>query len=327
VSWELDVWGKIADRHRAQENNYLSEKFDHERALDSLAARVLQGYFNVKSNKIKLNIQKKRVRIYQSIETTIINKYLAGLGTLDDISTARTRTDMAQAGVIAASDEYTNVIRDLEVLLGRYPGTEMDFTGQIPDIEFSPQTAPADILTNRPDIQAALSRYDAANNTSIASRKDLLPGVTLSAEMFRQASDLTSLGSAGTSWGLLGNILYPLFNAGKLRNEAKAASIQADAAAMDVASAMMTAMKEAENVFARETSLKKRLAHLENASRHAETSSNYYESGYRKGISDIIALHTAREQELGLMSDIIDVKTSRIFNRVDMALTLGVAIY
>ncbi len=327
ASWELDLWGKLADLHKAQENTYQSERYDYERALDSLAARVLQGYFNAKTNKLKLDIQNKRVDIFKSIETTIIHKYQTGLGILDDISTAKTKTDIAQSGVAAAQNAYTSAIRDLEVLLGRYPGTQLDLAGPLPNIVFSAPTAPATILKNRPDVQAALSRYDAANHTSIASKKDLLPGITLSAEMFRQASQFTSLDSTGSSWGLAGNILYPLFNAGKLKNEAKAAAIQADAVAMDLASIIMTAMKEAENVFAREKYLKVRLSHLENAVMHAKESSVYYETGYKKGLSDIIGLHTAREQELDLMSNIIDVKASRINNRVDMALTLGVTFF
>ncbi|CCK78572.1 TolC family protein [Desulfobacula toluolica] len=327
VSWELDLWGKLADRHMAQEKKYQSEKFDYGRALDSLAARVLQGYFNVKANKLKLDIQKERVKIYQSIETTIINKYQAGLGTLDDISTAKTKTGVAQSGVATAMDEHASAVRDLEVLLGRYPGTKLDFTGDLPNIGFSAPAAPAAILANRPDVQAALSRYDAANFSSIASQKDMLPGITLSAEMFKQTPQFTSLDSTGSSRWIVGNLLYPLFNAGKLKNEAEAAGIEADAAAMDVAYTIITAMKEAENVFAKSKYLKMRLFHLENAVKHAKQSSLYYETCYKKGLADIIALHTAREQELNLMSDIIDVKASRIFNRVDMALTLGVTIF
>lgn len=327
VTWELDLWGKLADRHKEQHKKYDAETFDYQRAMDSLAARVLQGYFIVKTNKLKLDIQKNRVKIYNRIETTIINKYQAGLGTLDDISTAKTKTGIARSGVAVALDDYLSSIRDLEVLLGRYPETKLSFAGRLPDIEFPAPTAPAAILANRPDVQAVLSRYDAANHSSIASQKDLLPGITLSAEIFRQASQFSSLGSIGSSRGLVGNVLYPLFNAGRLKNQAKATAMEADAAAMDAGAVIIKAMKEAENVFAREKYLKMRLFHLDNAVTNAKASSLYYESGYKKGLNGIIALHTARDQELDLMSSIIDVKSSRIMNRVDMALTLGVTIF
>lgn len=134
------------------------------------------------------------------------------------------------------------------------------------------------------------------------------------------------LGMADTSWGLMGNILYPLFNFGQLKNEAKAADAQADAVYMEYAQTIIQAMKEAENTFSKEKYLKDRLHYLQKAVKHAKQSSQYYERRYREGLADIIELHTAREQELNVMSDIIDVKAQRIINRVDMALALGTGL-
>ncbi len=48
VSWELDLWGKLADRRKSSQLNFEAEQLNFNRAMDSLAARVLQSYFNVK---------------------------------------------------------------------------------------------------------------------------------------------------------------------------------------------------------------------------------------------------------------------------------------
>jgi len=327
LNWELDLWGKLADRHGARELNFQAMELAYQRAMDSLAARVLQSYFNVKANKLQLAIHEKRVNIYQSIEKTILIKYQAGLGTLDDISAVKTKTNIAKAGMEGALDAYSSAVREFEILLGRYPGMAIEFSENLPDVSLPPASVPASILEHRPDIQAALSKFNSARKDAGASHKERLPGITISADIFRDNKQLGKLGATGSSWSLAGNLLYPVFNAGKLKNEAKAADAEAKAAYMDFSMTVLQAMKEAENTFSKEKYLNARLAHLERAIKHAKTSSQYYESRYRKGLADIVELHTARDQELDVMADIIDVKASRIINRVDMALALGTGVF
>ncbi|MCD4678310.1 MAG: TolC family protein [Desulfobacula sp.] len=326
VNWELDLWGRLADRHKADQHNFDAEQQNFNRAMDSLAARVLQSYFNVKSNKLKLEIQNKQVQIYETIEKNIRIKYHAGLGTLDDISSARTKIDIARSSVAVAQEAYSESVRELEVLLGRYPGMGLEFSGDLPDVSFPTPSVPASILANRPDIQAAMSKYNSAQSASVASHKDMLPNITISSDIFRQSQKFNKLDAAVTSWGLAGNILYPLFNSGRLKNEARASDAEADAAYMEYASTIIQAMKEAENTFSKEKHLKDRLYHLQKAVNHAKQSSQYYEIRYKEGLADIIELYTAKEQELNVMSDIIDVKALRIINRVDMALALGTGV-
>lgn len=327
LNWELDLWGKLSDRHQANEDNFLAEALAYTRAMDSLAARVLQSYFNVKSNKLKLGIHEKRIKIYESIEHTILIKYQAGLGTLDDISTAKTKTGLSQANMAGALDHYFRSVRQLETLLGRYPKMALEFSDQLPDVILPAASVPAVILENRPDIQAGLKRFLSSQKGAMASHKERLPNITISADIFRDNAQLGKLGAVGTSWGLAGNLLYPVFNAGRLKNDALAADAQAQAAAMEYAGIVLQAMKEAENTFSKEKYLKAQLAHLEKAVTHAKTSSQYYESRYRQGLIGIVDLHTARDQELNVMADIIDVKALRIINRVDMALSLGTGMF
>ncbi|MCG8565549.1 MAG: TolC family protein, partial [Desulfobacterales bacterium] len=170
------------------------------------------------------------------------------------------------------------------------------------------------------------ARVDAADSTASAQGKARLPGLTLTGNIFRDNAQLGKLGASPTSWNLAGGLLLPLFDGGRLRAEAHAADVQADATYMDYAAVVLGAMKEAENTFARETALAARQTHLSQALAQARMSSRHYEAGYREGVSDILALNTAREQELSLVFSLIDLKVARMVNRVDMALALGTGV-
>ena len=325
LSWELDLWGRLSDAHHAARAEFRAGELDWERALDSLGARVLQTYFRVKGNQLRLKAQEDRVAIFKNIEQTVLERYRAGLGRLDDLSSARSRTETARAQRAQAREERDRSLRDLEVLLGRYPGLGLALkpAGDLPRVALPAAMAPAGILSHRPDVQAAWARVQSADHGASAQKKARLPGITLTGNIFRDNAQFAKLGAASTVWNLSGGLLLPLFDGGRLRAESRAANARAQAAYMDYTSVVLGAMKEAENTFAREAALAERQTHLEQALVQAGLSSRYYESAYGEGVSDILALNTAREQELSLVFSLIDLRVARLVNRVDMALALG----
>lgn len=326
ASWEIDLWGKIADEHQSRIYGFEAGELEYQMAMDSLAARVLQGYFNVKAQKLKLDIHKKRVAIYKNIEDSILGNYQTGLGSLDDLATARTKTEIAHSDMAEAMQLYDESVRELETFLGRYPYGGLDFSGELPDVESPAPSVPASILENRPDIQAAIRKFKASEISASVAEKAMLPNIIISADIFRDNRELEKLGSASNGWSLVGNLLYPLFNSGRIKSGAKAAQAEAEASYMDFVSKVIQAMREAENTFGKEKYLKIQLEHLKVAADNGEKSSRYYEKRYREGLENIISLHTAKEQELSIISSIIDIKAARIANRINMALSLGTGV-
>lgn len=322
-AWELDIWGKLADRHRAREKDFNARELEYFRAMDSLAARVIQTWIRIKSNRMSLDIQGKRVDIYQKIEETILKKYKAGLGNLQDISAARSRTNRARAGLTRFREIYQSSVRDLELLLGRYPATAIRVKSGLPDLYLAHPEAPASVLIRRPDVQAAVNRAESALSDAKASGKELLPNIRLTGNIFRDNSQLSRLGSSSNSWDLLGSLLFPLFNAGRIKKESESADALALAAYQDLETVVLQAVKEVENGFAKEGRLKERMIFLQKALEDARVSSAYYEARFKEGLATIIELHTARDQELEILVGILETKADRIINRVDIALALG----
>ena len=323
MSWELDLWGKLANEHQAAETGLQVKALDRDRALDSLAARVLQAYFRVKGEMLKIRAQEDRVAVFSGIEQTILDRYRSGLGDLKDLSSARSQTETARADVVTAREAHARALRDLELLLGRYPGKALTVGPQWPSVTAPPARLPADILAHRPDVRAARLKAVQAGFVAQARDKAMLPGITLTGNIFRDNAQFGDLGASSTAWDLAGGLLMPLFNGGRLKAEAQAADLEARAAGLDYAAVVLGAMKEAENTLAREAAVAAREVHVKKALDNARAASRHYETGYRQGISDIIALNTSREKEIALTLSLIDLNLARLVNRVDMALALG----
>jgi len=211
-------------------------------------------------------------------------------------------------------------------MAGRYPVGKLKYSGDLPEVEAPAKRVNASVLKNRPDIKAAIKRYESADSSASAAEKARLPNIVLSADLFRSNKEFGKLSSTKNSWGLFGNLLYPLFNMGRLKSEASAAEREVQASYMDMGEKVLTAMREAEDAFAREEYIGVRLEHLEKAVKSAEKSSRYYEKRYISGLVDLISLQNAREQEIDVKSSLIETKAQRIINRIDMALALGVGV-
>jgi len=326
VNWELDIWGRLANEHSASEKAVLAQEYDYQHIRDALVARVIQAWIEQIAIRRSLGIEEERVAVLQRIETALIERYKSGIGNLDELSVAKSRTEIAKADLSARNAALLRSVRKLEVLLGRYPKGDVVSGVNLPEIKSPPVNIPATILLTRPDIQAALARVESASNTSRAADKAILPELRISGQVFRQAANLNGLGDATSSWNLLGSLFQPLFDGGRIANESKAMRGEAEASLMDLHEVVLQALKEVEDALDTERELAKQIKALEAAVTESETSSRYYEERYKQGLDSIQSLLIAKEQEMSVRVRLNEVMTERWSNRIDLALALGMGV-
>ena len=326
MSWELDIWGRLANEYTASKQAVLAQECEYLHVRDALAVRVIQAWIEQITILRSLAITKERMTVLKRIETVLMERYKYGIGNLDELSTAKSRTKIAKADLSALNAALFQTTRKLEVLLGRYPRGELFSDAHLPMIISPPVTTPVTVLLNRPDIQAALARVEAAVNLSSAADKAMLPNLSLSGQIFKQAVHLNSLKSATGSWSILGSLFQPLFEGGRIISESRARRTEADAALMELHEVVLKALKEAGDAFGVERDLAVQSQALKIAAHESEKSSRYYEERYRQGLDTIQNLLMAKEQEMSVRIRLNEVVAGRLANRVDLAMALGVGL-
>ncbi len=323
ITWELDIWGRLAAEHAAARSNHQARAETYQSARDALGARVVQIWCTAVGSRQALQAEEDRLANLQAIEATLIRRYEQGLGSLDELSTARARTRVALSDLSARRDDHQRQLRRMEVLLGRYPQARWTAATRLPVIESPPAAVPVRVLASRPDVRAALNRLDAAGQAAIAAQKALLPEIRLSARAFRIGSSPGDLSGATTLWQIVGGLTQPLFQGGRLRDAAAARHLDARAAVAELHRTILTAVNEVEDRFGREYHLALQENTLNAAMSDAAQSRRYFERRYRAGLDTILNLLIAREQETGITLRLIDVRVSRLSNRIDLALAMG----
>ncbi len=148
------------------------------------------------------------MKLYQKLEETMRRSFRNGQGGLEELSSAKARIESANMELSLAEQSYKEAVRELEILLGRYPEGVVNFSSGLPQMKTPTATVPAVVLEKRPDIKAAKKRFEAADKSASAAGKARLPNIVLSAEVFRSNSQLNRLPSVGSSWGACRR--YPL---------------------------------------------------------------------------------------------------------------------
>ena len=120
----------------------------------------------------------------------------------------------------------------MNLLLGRNPGpidrgSTLSEQFDPPDV---PTGLPSQLLERRPDVRQAEETLIAANANVGIAKANFFPTISLTGMLGGISPQLSELTASGKAWSLAGNLAGPLFTAGRLKNEYRAALAQRDQA-------------------------------------------------------------------------------------------------
>ena len=328
VSWELDLWQKISDGISAANFDAASARASYQSARDSLVANVVRSYIDVLTQQQLLNIEQSRLTVLENNEAVILKRYSTGLGSLDDLDTARTSSANTRATIAQYENALLTAKRTLAVLLGRQNQSLNELNTQVnfPDVLLPLTTLPKQDLARRPDLQAAFYALKATEFEVDVAYKALLPSISLSASLSDNASTPSQALFTNPLWSLLGQMTAPLFQGGALRAQVEDAKLTSANAWWQYRETLLTAVQETQNALDSETALSARISHTNVALANAERSVSTIEGQYRQGLADILDLLSVYETRFNLQAQAVELHAQKLQNRIDLGLALGLGV-
>jgi len=328
VSWELDLWQKISDGISAANLDAASARASYQSARDSLVANVVRSYIDVLTQQQLLNIEQSRLTVLENNEAVILKRYSTGLGSLDDLDTARTSSANTRATIAQYENALLTAKRTLAVLLGRQNQSLNELNTQVsfPDVLLPLTTLPKQDLARRPDLQAAFYALKATEFEVDVAYKALLPSISLSASLSDNASTPSQALFTNPLWSLLGQMTAPLFQGGALRAQVEDAKLTSANAWWQYRETLLTAVQETQNALDSETALSARISHTNVAIANAERSVSTIEGQYRQGLADILDLLSVYDTRFNLQAQAVELHAQKLQNRIDLGLALGLGV-
>ena len=245
LSYEIDLWRKLASSADAAIWEANATKYDLEAARLALVNSVAERYFEILYQNESVNLYKILLQNYKQLETVARAKF--ELGKEEELSLKQIKSSIlsAQNRILNAQKSIDAAERTLQNLLNERPGFELNSDGDLSEV--SPQgvnlNVPLYVIGARPDLQAAIARIKEALLNVHSSEKSFYPSVTLGAGLSgggSSASDAFSLKF------LNGNVAInlPFLNYSKLKSRLKISELTFETMKLNYAQTLTTALNE-----------------------------------------------------------------------------------
>ena len=325
VSWEADLWGRIQAGKLSAAAATDARRADLAGARLSLAGQTAKAWFSAIEAQRQVGLARASLRSYETSAERVRERFERGIRPSLDLRLALTEVARAQAVLRQRVEQHDRAVRQLEILLGHYPEGEYPLAEDLPRVASPvPGGLPSELVHRRPDLVARERELLAADARIAQSKAELRPKFRLTTGSGTSSNQLRDLPNPDfLAWNLLGNLVQPLYNSGRLKAGVRRDEARAREAAAGYESAVLRAYSEVESALAAEDELAEREAALESATKQSLGARDEAERRYRAGLADIITVLASQRTAFDSESQLLSVRRLRLDNRVDLHLALG----
>lgn len=249
LSYEVDLWGKVASSNKAARANLLASKANADTVRLSLASAIADSYFALISFKEQLEVAEKTVKTRE--ETVNLTKIRFDAGAERESVLSQQKSLLAQAKITRDVIEQNIHLTSsaLGILLGRQPASLLIdkeiMSAKLPDDIIVPDFIPSSILSYRPDIEASYQQLVSSNELIGVNRAAYFPSISISGLLGLQSANSGDLlQSSSKTWNIGGSLFAPLIDFGKTSNNVELSKIQKEISVMEYEKTVITAFSE-----------------------------------------------------------------------------------
>ena len=121
MSWQVDVFGSIRQRVKAQKENFAASREEYNATMVSLCAEVASAYFNLRETQQELSVLQRNALSQKAVVDITEVRYNTGLASKLDVAQAKSVYYSTLASIPATESGIIQYMNALAVLLGLYP--------------------------------------------------------------------------------------------------------------------------------------------------------------------------------------------------------------
>lgn len=325
LNWELDVWGRIRSGQQAALAGAQAAEADYLFSQYSLAAGVARTYFLAVEAGLQEGVARRTVEALMETARIVNVQYENGLASSQDLALTKSDLATAQDTMTATAGAKRDAIRALEILVGRYPGAELEVRSAMPAAPPPPPAGvPSQILERRPDLIAAERNVAAAFNSLDSAKAAKLPAISLTSNIGGASGSLSNLlDPANVAWTIAGNLVAPLFDGGARDSQVQISTAEQKQAVAAYGQAALDAFGEVESNLDQGVVLDQRKTSLTQAASEAAEAYRVARLRYDEGETDLIDVLSIQQRVFATQSNLVSIERQRLEQRVNLNLALG----
>ena len=248
LSWEIDIWGKIARANESARADLLSAEETRRAVMLKVATGVAFAYVQLLSRDQQLDLARLALANRRDAVSLLDTRYKGGSGTLIEVVKARAAAEEVEATIAPIERDIVQIENALSVLLARNPGPIKRRKLEQLKMPPVPQGVPSDVLARRPDVLAAEQTLVSANAQIGIAKSQFFPTISLTSALGLASDQLQWLlartaRTSDLSVGLVGT----LFSGGRIEGDVRAAEAVQKLMAQTYLQAIQKALQETED--------------------------------------------------------------------------------
>ena len=328
MSWEIDVFGSIRKRVKAQKENFAASKEEYAAVMVSLASEVASAYINLRELQQELEVVNKNVASQEEVLKITEVRYNTGLVAKLDVAQAKSVLYSTKASIPQLEAGINQYITTLAVLLGMYPQEirpVLETTGTLPDyMEPIGVGMPVDLLLRRPDVRSAERSVNAQAALLGASKSDWLPKIFLKGSFGYAARDLNDLvKSKSMTYEIAPSLSWTIFSGGQLVNATRLAKAQLDESINQFNQTVLTAVQETDNAMNSYRNSIKQIVPLRELRNQGVEPLKLSLELYKQGLSPFQNVLDAQRSLLSYENQLVQAQGSSLLQLISLYKALG----
>ena len=307
ASWELDLFGGKRREIESDTAELKASEASRDDIRVSLLAEVARTYVDIRQYQAQIQIVEDTIKADQHTLDIAGERVRSGTSPGLDVTQASAQLNQEKSDLPHIQNQLAQAEFSMDVLLGEQPGSTHAVTNAPAPIPVADNAliaaTPIDVIANRPDIRVAERKLAAATAEQGIATARLFPDVSLSGFFGLLNPDIGNLLRTGSkSWDLGGNVLWPIFNYGKLSAGIDASNARQKEALLTYQKSIVAALSDVERSL---TAYDKEEEHRALLTRTAEDNhhaADIARQRYKEGLSSFVEVLDAERTEYASQS-------------------------
>ena len=325
VSYELDLFGKLARQTEASRWEALATEQDLQATAQSLIATTANLYWQLGYLNERYQIAQQNLASTQKTFELVRTQYRAGAVSGLDLTSAEQSVQSQRATLSQIEQQKVETRTALAVLM-QQPVQQLNITEpqRLPRIALPAISAglPADLLSRRPDLQASELRLRKALANKDATKASYYPSINLTGNLGSSSTSLTNL-LQNPVLTLGANLSLPFLQYNDMKKDLAISDLDYEKAIIQYRQSLYQAFADVENALSARTELNKQVALQERNVQLAEKTERLTEVRYRNGAIALKNLLDAQETTRNARLALVQTKQTQYNAYVTLMQSLG----
>ncbi|WP_180082134.1 efflux transporter outer membrane subunit [Acinetobacter sp. YH12201] len=325
VSYEMDLFGKLARQTEASRWEALATEQDLQATAQSLVATTANLYWQLGYLNERYQIAGQNLASTQKIFELVRSQYRAGAVSGLDLTSAE-QSVQSQKATLSQIEQQKVETRTALAALMHQPIQQLNIAEpqRLPRIALPAISAglPAELLSRRPDLQASELRLRKALATKDATKASYYPSINLTGNLGSSSTSLTSL-LQNPVLTLGANLSLPFLQYNDMKKDLAISNLDYEKAIVQYRQNLYQAFADVENALSARTELNKQVALQERNVQLAEKTERLTEVRYRNGAIALKNLLDAQETTRNARLSLVQTKQSQYNAYVTLMQALG----